>query len=187
LLKVKLNTHIFPGPSWSYGSWIYNYPCNQCLSPLTLWVCILLRRGVLDKTLCNKVCQLLVAGLWFPPGTPVCSTKKTDCHDKTEIFLYVALNTKTKTKPIYPNISQVYAKLESNSSIQKLLLWSKNHFFYKNRQCQSMISQYIQTNTHTHTLTLGSQICEAWEYTALARSISPNFLSKSANLVHISL
>jgi len=21
--------------SWSYGSWIYNYICNQCLSPLT--------------------------------------------------------------------------------------------------------------------------------------------------------
>ena len=26
--------------SWllSYGSWIYNYLCNQCLSPLVLWV-----------------------------------------------------------------------------------------------------------------------------------------------------
>jgi len=24
--------------SWSYCSWIYNYLCNQCLSPLTLWV-----------------------------------------------------------------------------------------------------------------------------------------------------
>jgi len=24
--------------SWSYGGWIYNYPCNQCLSPLKLWV-----------------------------------------------------------------------------------------------------------------------------------------------------
>jgi predicted amidophosphoribosyltransferase len=24
--------------SWSYGSRIYNYLCNQCLSPLTLWV-----------------------------------------------------------------------------------------------------------------------------------------------------
>jgi len=24
--------------SWSYGSWIYNYLCNQCLSPLKLWV-----------------------------------------------------------------------------------------------------------------------------------------------------
>ena len=23
---------------WSYGSWIYNYLCNQCLSPLMLWV-----------------------------------------------------------------------------------------------------------------------------------------------------
>jgi len=24
--------------SWSYGSWIYNYLCNQCLSLLKLWV-----------------------------------------------------------------------------------------------------------------------------------------------------
>ena len=24
--------------SWSHGSWIYNYLCNQCLSPLKLWV-----------------------------------------------------------------------------------------------------------------------------------------------------
>jgi hypothetical protein len=28
--------------SWSYGSWIYYYLCNQSLSPLTLWVWILL-------------------------------------------------------------------------------------------------------------------------------------------------
>jgi len=42
---------------WLYGSWIYNNLCNQCLSPLALWVWFLLRRGVLDKTLCdNKVC-----------------------------------------------------------------------------------------------------------------------------------
>ena len=28
------------GPSWPwmYGTWIYNYLCNLCLSPLTLWV-----------------------------------------------------------------------------------------------------------------------------------------------------
>jgi len=28
----------FRGPSWSwsYGSWVYNYLCNQCLSPLPL-------------------------------------------------------------------------------------------------------------------------------------------------------
>jgi hypothetical protein len=46
------------GPSWSYahGSWIYNYLCNQCLSPLMLWVRISLRRGVLDTTVSDKVC-----------------------------------------------------------------------------------------------------------------------------------
>jgi len=34
--------HDFPHISGSRrghdGSWIYNYLCNQCLSPLTLWV-----------------------------------------------------------------------------------------------------------------------------------------------------
>jgi len=29
-----------PSWSWSYGNWIYNYLCDQCLSPLTLWVWI---------------------------------------------------------------------------------------------------------------------------------------------------
>jgi hypothetical protein len=27
-----------PSWSWSHGRWIYNYLCNQCLSPLKLWV-----------------------------------------------------------------------------------------------------------------------------------------------------
>ena len=54
--------------SWSYGSWINNYLCNQCLSPL-------------------------MAGQWFSPGTLVTSNNKTDCHDITEVVLKVALNT----------------------------------------------------------------------------------------------
>ena len=78
---------------WSYGSWIYKYLYNQCLSPLTLWVRISLMQCVLDTTLCDKVCQWLTAGRLFSPGTPVSSTNKTDCHDKTEILLKVALNT----------------------------------------------------------------------------------------------
>ena len=80
---------------WSYGSWIYNYICNQCLSPLTLWVQILFRRSILDPTLCDKVCQWLVAGRWFSLDTLVSSTNKTDCYNITEILLKVALNTKT--------------------------------------------------------------------------------------------
>jgi hypothetical protein len=29
--------------SWTYGSWIYNNLCNQCLPPFTLWVRIPLK------------------------------------------------------------------------------------------------------------------------------------------------
>ena len=50
-------------------------------------------RGVLDTTLCDKVCQWLVAGRWFSPGTTVSSTNKADRHDITDILLKVALNT----------------------------------------------------------------------------------------------
>jgi hypothetical protein len=82
--------------SWSYGTWIYNYLCNQCLSPLTLWVWIPLRWSVLDTTLCDKVCQWLVTGC-FSLDTPVSSTNKTDRHDITEIWLKVALNTINQT------------------------------------------------------------------------------------------
>ena len=65
IITVKVNggklinkfVFVFLRPSWSYRSCIYNYLCNQCLSPLTLRVRIPNRRGVFDKTLCNKVCQ----------------------------------------------------------------------------------------------------------------------------------
>jgi hypothetical protein len=68
-----------------YGSWIYNYLDNQCLSPLKLRV----------RT-----------SRWFSPGTPVSSTNKTDGHDITEILLKVASNTinqKTKRSLIVSN------------------------------------------------------------------------------------
>jgi hypothetical protein len=50
-------------------------------------------RGVLDTTLCDKVCQLLVTGRWISPGIPVSSINTTHRHDITEILLNVALNT----------------------------------------------------------------------------------------------
>jgi hypothetical protein len=42
-------------------------------------------RGVLDTTLCYKVCQCLVTGRGFSAGTPASFTNKTDLHDITEI------------------------------------------------------------------------------------------------------
>ena len=89
-----------PGQVWIwllfllwYGSWIYNYLCNPCLSTLTLWVRTPLMWGVLYTALCDKVCQWLAIGRWFSPGTPVSSTNKTDVHDITKILLKVPLNT----------------------------------------------------------------------------------------------
>ena len=53
-------------------------------------------RGVLDTTLCDKVCQWLEAGQWFSPGTLVSSINKTRRQDITEILFKVALNTKIR-------------------------------------------------------------------------------------------
>ena len=89
--------------SWLYGSWIYNYPCNQCLSPLMLWVRISIRTRC--TTLYDKVCQRLATGWWFSPDPPVSST------NKTEMLLKVALNTikqtnKQMNNPLSPKINE---------------------------------------------------------------------------------
>jgi len=55
------------GP-WLYGSWIYSYLCNQCLSPLMLRVQISIRARC--TTLCDKVSQWLATSQWFSPGSP---------------------------------------------------------------------------------------------------------------------
>ena len=51
-----------------------------------------LRRGVFDTTLGNKVCRRHAASRWFYLGTLVSYTNKTDHHDITEILLKVVLN-----------------------------------------------------------------------------------------------
>jgi hypothetical protein len=55
--------------SWSYGSWIYNYLWNQCLSPLKLWVRIPLmarctRYSMWNKILNIKPCMGQISGTW---------------------------------------------------------------------------------------------------------------------------
>jgi len=80
-LKIKVVLKLYT----KNGRWIYNYLCNQCLSPLTLRVRIPLMRSVLDTALCDKVFLRI---LQFPP--PI----KTDHHDITDILLKVQLNTK---------------------------------------------------------------------------------------------
>ena len=96
IINSIVNIKRLEGPSrmCSYGSWIYNYLCNQILPPLTFWVRIPLSGGVLDTTLWNIVYQWLSTGWLF---SPVSSTNKTDRYDITNILLKVALNTIIQT------------------------------------------------------------------------------------------
>jgi hypothetical protein len=103
ILNYYLICLILYGSTWSYSSWIYNYLCNQGLSPLKLWVrtpFMAMCTCVLDTTLCDKVCQRLATGRWFSLGTLIFSTNKIDGHVLTEIILKVALNTINQNKPI---------------------------------------------------------------------------------------
>ena len=65
-----------------FDSWIYNYLCNQCLSPLMLWVRVLIRARC--TTLYDKVCQWLVTGRLFSPCPPVSSTNITEIWEQNK-------------------------------------------------------------------------------------------------------
>ena len=95
--------------SGSYVSWIYNYLCNQCLSPLKLWVrtpfmarCT--RYSIMWSSL-SVTCDRSVVFFRFPP--PI---SKTNRHDITAILLKVALNTITLT------IRHVHSQKTRNSN-----------------------------------------------------------------------
>jgi hypothetical protein len=82
-----------PSCSWPYGSWINNYPWNQCLSPLKVWDQIPIMARCTRYNIMWKVCRKLAVGRWFSTVTHVSATNKSNCHDITEILLKVALNT----------------------------------------------------------------------------------------------
>ena len=62
----------------TYGISAYHH--QRCEFEYRSW------RGVLDTTLCDKVCQKLATGRWFSPGNPVSPTNKTDRHDLIDIM-----------------------------------------------------------------------------------------------------
>jgi hypothetical protein len=113
---------IIKGPSWpwSYGSW--DYLCNQCLSPLMLWVRIPIRARC--TTLCDKVCQWLGTDRWFSPGPPVSSINKADHHDITEILLKMAWNTSNKQ-----------TNKQTNQIFYYIMLWSSDLSLVLYRGC----------------------------------------------------
>ena len=88
-------THIYRGRR-GRDRLVVEFTITYAISAYHHWCCEFESRsgrGVLDTTLCDKVCQWLWTGRWFSPGPPVSSINKTDRHVITEILLKVALNT----------------------------------------------------------------------------------------------
>jgi hypothetical protein len=56
------------GPSWpwSYGSWIYNYLCNRCLSPLMLWVRIYVSCLSSSVKVTNVISKEIISSIFGP-------------------------------------------------------------------------------------------------------------------------
>ena len=103
------HSQIVLGPSWSssYGSWNYNYLCNQYLSPLKLYVHV--KMYSIQHYVIKFVSDLRQVGgfrrvLMFPP--PI---KKTDRHEITYILLKVALNTITLTLSTHLHTNLLYS------------------------------------------------------------------------------
>ena len=64
--------------SLSYVSWIYNYPCSQCLSPLKFRLRIpLIKKVYLIQYYVMQFVSTLQVSQWFSPGTVVSSIKLT--------------------------------------------------------------------------------------------------------------
>ena len=123
-----------PSWSWSYGSWIYNYLCNQCLSPLKLW------------------------------GTLVSSTNKTDRRDITEILLKVALNTTTlilsdlqrahyKSANLGINGPYKSAKKVHYKSVKNLPVFLMSNYYKNNKNiiwiCCYLFPMYFERHFYT--------------------------------------
>ena len=92
MCHVHINTFSFEFRSAIYGQ-------------LTVSLCLSLFKslswqGVLDTTLCDKVCLWLATGRWFSPGTLASSTTKTGRHDIAEILLKVAVKQQKSNQSI---------------------------------------------------------------------------------------
>ena len=97
LLAIMLSVHLrFTDSDYHFGIFITYELWNITSIYWRIWYTTInvWWRGVLDTTLCDKVCQWPATGRRF---SPVSSTNKTDRHDITEILLKVALCTINNT------------------------------------------------------------------------------------------
>ena len=121
VLFPKGSNNILP---WSYGSWIYNYLCNQRLSPLKLWDWMPLTVDVVIATLCDTVFQWRVADQWFSPGTSVSSPNKTECQPSPS--WYLGLQRQQRFKQTIKNLHR-FASSQRDHILSKTNEWHHKH------------------------------------------------------------
>ena len=86
-LTVMSTCELYIVDEWMILKYFY---CDMKRYQHTHKVCLI---SISNITLCDQVCQWLMTGRWFSPGTSVSSTNRTDRHDIAEILLRVAINT----------------------------------------------------------------------------------------------
>ena len=111
-------------------------------------------RGVLDTTLCDKVCQWLPTGRWISPGTPFTSTNTTDRHDIIEILLKMVLSTITPS----PFNEYVNKRLRYTNSIS---LFNINHWCLTLNSKTRISTQYTY-DVHPYNWTRPMIPCNRW-------------------------
>jgi hypothetical protein len=132
--------HVYLGPSWSwlYGSWSYNYLCNQCLSPLKLYVSSLIQIIPIPKStnLCSYSLMLHVKqipnihywfGLWclMPLSTIFLTIYRGQTRHRS-VFIHVLDIWKIKNKfHAYLPISKIVSWITENSIFLKVVLGLK--------------------------------------------------------------
>ena len=90
---------------------ISTYDYYSCEFELCSW------QGVLDRTLCDKVCQWLSTGQWLSLGSLCSSTNKTDNQDITVLLL----------KPINNQYNDNFAK---KNMYNVLNFWGRSIFWW---------------------------------------------------------
>jgi hypothetical protein len=99
-------------------------------------------RGVLDKTLCDKVCQWLATGLWISLGTPISTTKAvTESGVKhltsngqlmNQKFVYVVHN----IKHLWVIMWHIFTSTNNTSTILfPTQLWEQLYTYHVIKQC----------------------------------------------------
>ena len=112
-----------PSWSWSYGRWIYNYLCNQCLSTLKLFVWTLFmsrstRYDIIWNSL-SKTCGFLQVPWFHPPIKLI-----------TDNILIVAISfirrgkqsTRGKTPTCHKSLTKIYGRINTIGIIQAYVI-----------------------------------------------------------------